>query len=396
MKNQRRICVVLALVLALTCVLTCYADTTQEEINALQQQQTQTEVRLQNTEDMIAALESQKGESEAYLSELNQQLTALMSNLETLEWQYNAKQAELNQIQSELTQARATAQEQYEDMKLRIQYLYENSVGVSSLTTLFSGDDFTDSLNRSDQIIELTKVDRQMLSEYQETILDIEDKEAKAEKEAAEIALLRQQCLESQTQIQNIYTATYNEVQNIALGLNEAETVLTALCQQIKSQQESLDALLQQAYQEELARQAAQAACQSTSTYISGDSVSYTGSSVSGVTQNKTQDTTAQTSADPGMTYLGNFTLTAYCSCAKCCGQWAAYAGTTASGAHVEEGVTVAMGGVPFGTKLSINGHIYTVQDRGTPYGHVDIYFSTHAAACAFGMQYADVYLVNE
>ena len=53
------------------------------------------------------------------------------------------------------------------------------------------------------------------------------------------------------------------------------------------------------------------------------------------------------------------------------------------------------MAGVPFGTKLVIGGLIYTVEDRGTPYGHVDIYFSNHQAASNFGRKYADVYLVN-
>ena len=53
------------------------------------------------------------------------------------------------------------------------------------------------------------------------------------------------------------------------------------------------------------------------------------------------------------------------------------------------------MGGVPFGTKLMINGQIYTVEDRGTAYGHVDVFFGSHSEAIAFGVQYADVYQVN-
>ena len=90
--------------------------------------------------------------------------------------------------------------------------------------------------------------------------------------------------------------------------------------------------------------------------------------------------------------YLGNFKLTAYCKCSKCCGKWSG--SPTASGAWPSEGRTVAMGGVPFGTKLLINGHVYTVEDRGTPYGHVDIYFDNHSDANAFGRKYAEVYKV--
>ena len=91
-------------------------------------------------------------------------------------------------------------------------------------------------------------------------------------------------------------------------------------------------------------------------------------------------------------TYLGNFKLTAYCNCAECNGS----AGQpTASGRMPSAGRTVAMGGVDFGTRLSINGHIYTVEDTGTPYGHVDIFMESHSEAEDFGVEYADVYLVE-
>ena len=91
-------------------------------------------------------------------------------------------------------------------------------------------------------------------------------------------------------------------------------------------------------------------------------------------------------------TYLGKFKITAYCGCAICCGT----AGkATASGVMPTAGHTIAMAGVPFGTKLRINGVVYTVEDRGTPYGHVDIFMNSHSEALQFGLQYADVYQVN-
>lgn len=91
--------------------------------------------------------------------------------------------------------------------------------------------------------------------------------------------------------------------------------------------------------------------------------------------------------------FLGNFKLTAYCSCPVCCGIWSG--GPTASGLMPIENHTVAMAGVPFGTNLIINGKLYTVEDRGTPYGHVDIYMNNHWDALQFGVQYADVFEKN-
>lgn len=90
--------------------------------------------------------------------------------------------------------------------------------------------------------------------------------------------------------------------------------------------------------------------------------------------------------------YLGNFKLTAYCACMQCCGKTN---GITASGTQATQGRTVAMYGLPFGTKLNINGQIYVVEDRGTQYGHVDIYFNSHEEALQFGEQYAEVYIVE-
>ncbi len=135
--------------------------------------------------------------------------------------------------------------------------------------------------------------------------------------------------------------------------------------------------------------------------YVNGEFISTDGSSSSSASCEESYEDASYDDASyeeesyedtNNYTYLGNFTLTAYCGCAICCGS----AGNpTASGVYPTAGHTVAMGGVDFGTQLLINGTVYTVEDRGTGYGHVDIYFSNHADAVAFGMQSADVYQVN-
>ena len=101
------------------------------------------------------------------------------------------------------------------------------------------------------------------------------------------------------------------------------------------------------------------------------------------------QDYVEQSNAQPS-SYLGTYKLTAYCNCSTCCGQWAG--GPTASGTYPTAGRTIACD-LPFGTQVLINGHIYTVEDRGVSGNHIDIYFGSHSEALAFGLQYADVYL---
>lgn len=92
--------------------------------------------------------------------------------------------------------------------------------------------------------------------------------------------------------------------------------------------------------------------------------------------------------------YLGKYKLTYYCSCSKCCGK---SDGITASGKKAQEGITVASNSLPLGTKISINGHIYTVQDRGGMASNViDIFVSSHQKALNLGVKYnIPIYKVN-
>ena len=92
--------------------------------------------------------------------------------------------------------------------------------------------------------------------------------------------------------------------------------------------------------------------------------------------------------------YSDGATLTAYCDCPKCCGKWSG--SPTASGAWPKQGVTVANGSLPFGTKVYIEGlGTYTVQDRGVGSNAFDIYFESHSEAQNFGVKTARVYLVR-
>lgn len=88
---------------------------------------------------------------------------------------------------------------------------------------------------------------------------------------------------------------------------------------------------------------------------------------------------------------LGTWKVTAYCPLECCNGKGRAW--TTASGAPMEAGKTVAVGGLPFGTELMINGQLYVVQDRGVKGKHVDILFPDHDSALAFGVKKAEVFI---
>jgi len=113
--------------------------------------------------------------------------------------------------------------------------------------------------------------------------------------------------------------------------------------------------------------------------------------------------------AKPKLKSLGEFVLTAYCPCVKCCGIWSAehpsrvgtdYVQKTASGTIPEEGRTIGVDPdvIPYGTVIVINGHEYIAEDKGGAIkrNRIDVFFNSHDEALKFGKQKAEVFIKQD
>jgi 3D (Asp-Asp-Asp) domain-containing protein len=94
---------------------------------------------------------------------------------------------------------------------------------------------------------------------------------------------------------------------------------------------------------------------------------------------------------------LGNFKISAYCHCSRCCGK---SDGITATGTKVTANRTIAVDPrvIPLGSKVVIDGQVYVAEDTGGAIrgNRIDMYFATHQEALNWGVQYRDVSIINE
>lgn len=94
---------------------------------------------------------------------------------------------------------------------------------------------------------------------------------------------------------------------------------------------------------------------------------------------------------------LGEFQVTAYCPCSKCCGEWAdgiTYTGTVATENHT---IAVDPYVIPLGSTVEINGTEYVAEDIGGAINgnRIDIFFESHETALEWGIQYHEIFLIN-
>ena len=147
------VCLLLGLVLTISQVVTVLATTEDE----LRQQKSQAESQLSETNAVIDDLSERQSEIQAEISSMDAEMVDLMiqidaakSDIETTEGQITetkenitSKEAEIEQTKADLKEAEDTRDKQYEDMKKRIQYIYENGGESAWFQMLFDSEDFS-------------------------------------------------------------------------------------------------------------------------------------------------------------------------------------------------------------------------------------------------------------
>jgi len=187
---------VLAIVLCCSFVLTVYGATTadkirdtKDKIKEREEQMEKLEKDQKELEKKIARLKAEQSDLLAYIGLLDEELDRMTDNLLELQMKEEAKKAEIEQTKADIVAAKEVEALQYESMKLRIKYMYEQ--GEDNVLALFlNSDDLKDFLNRGEYIKQVTEYDRDKLAEFVAIRESIEAHELKLEDELFELELL--------------------------------------------------------------------------------------------------------------------------------------------------------------------------------------------------------------
>lgn len=145
---------------------------------------------ISHADENVNTLEQKTNELQNQLDKLNNELNTLSAEITSLTSQIDESNAALEKAALDLEAAKLNEELQYDAMKQRIKFMYENG-NTSLLHMIFSSESMADFLNNTAFVQNITEYDRKMLSEFQNSRINVEEKNTELEQEQERLAELQ-------------------------------------------------------------------------------------------------------------------------------------------------------------------------------------------------------------
>lgn len=199
--------------------------------------------------DEKETLENKTSDLQSQLAGINQDLLKISDEISDTQMRVTIVNSEILRSEDELAISQQNEDQQYENMKSRIKYMYENG-NSSMLELLFSAESMSDFLNKADFIQNISQYDRDMLSELQNIHADIENQKMALQNQQDSLNNLENELQQQQAALQQKADETSTDLAQFQAQLQqirEQEAAKAAAEAAAKAQQEAAAKAQQQA-----------------------------------------------------------------------------------------------------------------------------------------------------
>lgn len=235
------------------------ADTA-DDIAAVQAQQEQTNAALYDVQSSIDSLEGQKQEILDQIDGYDQQLVLTMASIQSLDQQVAQKEKDLEKTAKDLKKAQKDEKVQYEAMKKRIQYLYEQG-GRNGWVDVMMGDvSLSEGMDKVDNTQSMYKYDREELENYTKTAEEVKKLQAQQTQQKSSLEAMKQEQEGAKANLEALKEQAQAENENCDQQIAQAQATADEYYALIEQQNAQIAQLQEQkAAEDEAARQAAEA-----------------------------------------------------------------------------------------------------------------------------------------
>ena len=166
------------------------------------------------------SIEQEKAAAQSEAASLKSQLTEVVTQINQIEEDLTEKGEQIIQTTADLEEAEETEKQQYEEMKLRIKYMYEQGDG-SAVEALISSKDFSDLVNKAEYVQNVHDYDRQKLAEYVATKEQVAELKTSLEEEQKALEEKEAEFTEKQENLNTMITSKEAEIADLDAELQE-------------------------------------------------------------------------------------------------------------------------------------------------------------------------------
>lgn len=189
----------------------------------------------------IDSIHSAQNSLQAEMNAYDNQLMSLLTDMEILKSDMEIQEQEIAQADADLETAKAEEAKQYESMKRRIQYMYENG-DQSFLSALIGSENISDFLNRVEYVTDVYEYDRRLLDDYQNTVVEVTELTELLDNEMAEMEELNISYEEQQASLEQIIAQKSAQIADFNKQLVNAEALANKYAKTIRQQNEIIAA----------------------------------------------------------------------------------------------------------------------------------------------------------
>ena len=204
--------------------ISCFQSASASALSKAKNKKSEAQTALDNANADIENIQSQQQELQSQIDALDADLVNIIMNLDILEGELSDKQTELDNVTAQLAQAQEDEQNQYDAMKKRIVYMYENG-DDSYIEALVGAPDFSDLLNRLEYAQQIYDYDRNLLTQYQETVQQVADLKSQVETEKAELEEVQQSYQEQQASYESMIAEKQSQMSDFDTQLASAQSL---------------------------------------------------------------------------------------------------------------------------------------------------------------------------
>ncbi len=161
-----------------------------DELSDAKARRNEIQQELQSSEARLQELKNNVANAKQAVEEIDAEIAEVQAIIDEYQAQSDEKQKKIDKLQKQIDEKQKQIDKEYENMKLRIQFLYEN-MGNSYLEAFFSSDTFADAINRIQYLLELNNYDRAEMEKLKEMQDYIKQEQAVVQQEQDEILELK-------------------------------------------------------------------------------------------------------------------------------------------------------------------------------------------------------------